>query len=90
MTRATNRLSEADRRIGWGHGLHRVRRPTAGPTQQQKISFQDDGSDPTFFAKSGITWRVVGKYPYDRPPSCASFTQAPGALRAIWHNCPLG
>jgi hypothetical protein len=61
-----------------------------GATLQEQVSFQDNGGGPRFFTETAGVWKLAGQFPYDQPPSCATFTQLPSALEALWQHCPLG
>jgi hypothetical protein len=62
-----------------------------GATLDEQVSFQDDGSGPRFLLKNGGgAWTVVGTFPYDVAPSCATFTMLPTTLKTLWQDCPLG
>jgi hypothetical protein len=66
--------------------------PAPGSTIQEQIAFQDAGSVAHYFVRSAEGhWTLAGTAPFpSATPSCATFTQLPAALRAIWRDCPQG
>jgi hypothetical protein len=66
--------------------------PAPGATMQEQIAFQDAGSVAHYFVRpaEGL-WTLAGTAPFpSATSSCATFTQLPAALRAIWRDCPQG
>ena len=64
-------------------------RATAGATDDELVSFQDDGSARKFFVNSGgAGWKYVSSDTFPATPGCVG--AVPAALAAAWGHCPLG